>query len=110
MAENKFFLSTYLGAEHAMGNMIILLSDTNFTRSDSRMMRRTLQEGDIVLCECEPSFGGWYTVAMAKVISFKEDGITPDKIECVLGSEINLTGKEKIINHREGHKPGCSHE
>lgn len=110
MAENKFFFSTYLGAEHAMGNMVILLSDTNFTRPDSRIMRRTLQEGDIVVCECEPRSGRWYTVAMAKVISFKEDGITPDKIECVLGGKINLTGEEKIIDHREGHKLGCSHE
>ncbi len=110
MAENKFFLSTYRGAEHAMGNMVIILSDTHFTRPDSHFMRDALQEGDIVICECEPRPGGWYTVAMAKVLSFKQDGITPDKIKCVLGRDITLTGGEKIIDHREGHKPGCSHE
>lgn len=107
MSKNKFYLSTYLGSEHAMGNMLIILSDTTLTRSDSRTFRHQLKEGDIALCECEPRSGGVYTIGMAKVLSFKEDGITPDKIENVLDGYISLTGDEKIIDHRKGHKPGC---
>ena len=110
MAEYKYFLSTYLGTEKGMGTMDIWLSDGILTRSGSKITRDLLQEGDVVLSECEVRPRGFYTVAIAKVLSFKEDGITPGRLKCVWGKDVSLVGTERIIDHREGHKEGCSHE
>lgn len=109
MPENKFFLCTYLGTEKGMGTMDIWLSDGIFTRLGSKTTRDLLQEGDFVLCECEVRPTGFYTVAMAKVLSLKTDGVTPSKIKCVWGRDVSLIGAERIIDHRAGHKEGCDH-
>ncbi len=107
MEGNKFYLSTYHGAEHSMGHMVVFLSDVTFTRTDSRSFRHALKDGDVVLSECESRAGGLFTVGMAKVVSLKKDGVTPDKIEGVLDRPIVLDGTEQIIDHREGHTSEC---
>lgn len=105
---NRFYLSTYLGVEKGMGTMQIWLSDGLLTRMDSSVFRRMLAEGDVVLSECEPRARGVYTLAIAKVEGFREDGITPLRLKCVWGRDISLSGNEEIIDHRKGHTKDCS--
>ena len=105
--QNKFYLSTYHGSDHAMGHMNIWLSDGILVRDDSRSFRQELKEGDIVLCECEPREGGVYTIGIAKVEDFAEDGVTPTRIRRVLDRAILLEGNETIIDHRNGHAADC---
>lgn len=105
---HRFYLSTYWGTEHAMGNMLVILSDTHLTREDSSYFRRTLNKGDVVLCECEPRENGVYTLGIAKVEAFAADGKTPTRIANLLGEAIQLTGVEEIIDHREGHTLECA--
>ncbi len=107
MSENKFYLSVFVCEEHAMGNMLIVLSDTNFTRETDHRVKHLLKQEDVVLCECEPRKNGVYTIGMAKVTSFKKNGVTPEKIEHVWGRQINLEEVENIIDHRKGHTREC---
>ena len=90
--------------------MGISLSDVYLTLPLYRRVKRELRPGMIVLCKCDKVQGGVKTRSMAIVDSFEKDGITPSQMRIIYGDNFKLTGSERIIDHRRGHKRGCTHD